>query len=127
LASLKILPDGGGLAGKQRANLERSSVQREPFDAAGVIRSYGAYCPDPDEVGVSMKQGKPLRRNTPMDQYRSTSAPVAKLGPEIRAKIGQQLHKIYAEVVNQGVPQRFAEILRGLNDSTDGGAQNERT
>jgi Anti-sigma factor NepR len=73
-----------------------------------------------------MKQGKPLRRNTPMDQYRSSSAP-AKLGPEIRAKIGQQLHKIYDQVVNQGVPERFAEILRGLDDATDGGAQNERT
>ena len=79
-----------------------------------------------------MKQGKPLRQNTPMqkiptDEYRSPSDPVAKLGPEIRAKIGQQLHLIYDEVVNQGVPQRFADILRGLDDSTNGGAKNERT
>jgi hypothetical protein len=62
-----------------------------------------------------------------MDESKSTSGPGAKLGPEIRAKIGQQLHKLYDEVVNQGVPQRFADILRGLDDSTKGGAKNERT
>jgi hypothetical protein len=36
------------------------------------------------------------------------------LNPEIQAKIGQQLSKIYDEVVNQGVPDRFRDLLDRL-------------
>jgi hypothetical protein len=42
--------------------------------------------------------------------------PVAKLGADIKSKIGQQLRIMYGEVVNQGVPDRFVEILKGLDD-----------
>jgi hypothetical protein len=41
----------------------------------------------------------------------------AKLGPDIKAKIGQQLRAMYSDVVNQGVPDRFSEILRRLDQS----------
>ena len=50
-----------------------------------------------------------------MDLQGTEPVPVAKLGPEIKAKIGQQLRLMYGEVVNQGVPERFVEILRGLD------------
>jgi Anti-sigma factor NepR len=36
------------------------------------------------------------------------------LNPEIQAKIGQQLCKIYNEMVNQGVPDRFRDLLDRL-------------
>jgi Anti-sigma factor NepR len=36
------------------------------------------------------------------------------LNPEIQAKIGQQLCKIYDEMVNQGVPDRFRDLLDRL-------------
>ena len=36
------------------------------------------------------------------------------LNPEIQAKIGQQLSKIYDEMVNQGVPDRFRNLLDHL-------------
>jgi hypothetical protein len=39
----------------------------------------------------------------------------------IKATIGQQLRSMYGEVVNEGVPDRFAHILRGLDDPADGG------
>ena len=39
------------------------------------------------------------------------------LNPEIQAKIGQQLCKIYDEMVNQGVPDRFRELLERLDQS----------
>ena len=39
--------------------------------------------------------------------------PVPELGPDIKTRIGQQLRLMYGEVVNQGMPERFAEILRG--------------
>jgi hypothetical protein len=50
---------------------------------------------------------------TPFDE--AEAAP-KKLGSEIKAKIGQQLRAMYADVVNQGVPDRFAEILRKLDE-----------
>jgi hypothetical protein len=49
----------------------------------------------------------------------SDMKPVAKLGAEVKAKIGQQLRDHYEETVRQGVPERFVEILRGLDDPED--------
>jgi hypothetical protein len=38
------------------------------------------------------------------------------LSPEIQAKIGQQLRKIYDDMVNQGVPDRFADLINRLDE-----------
>jgi len=52
--------------------------------------------------------------------------PVAKLGTDVKAKIGQQLRDTYKEIVDQGVPERFYETLRGLDDPDDDeGSKNE--
>ncbi len=52
--------------------------------------------------------------------------PVAKLGTDVKAKIGQQLRDTYNEILGQGVPERFSEILRCLDDpSDDEGSKNE--
>ena len=48
---------------------------------------------------------------------------MAKLGPDIKAKIGQQLRIMYGEIVNQGVPDRFVEILRGLDEADNEGSK----
>jgi hypothetical protein len=37
------------------------------------------------------------------------------LDRQIQAKIGQQLRAMYDEVVDQGVPDRFTELLRKLD------------
>jgi Anti-sigma factor NepR len=42
--------------------------------------------------------------------------PVVKLGHDIKAKIGIQLRLMYEEVVDQGVPDRFVEMLKRLDD-----------
>jgi hypothetical protein len=68
---------------------------------------------------------KPSWRRTVMDMPGSELPTVAKLGPHIKAKIGQQLRLMYGEIVNQGVPERFVEILRGLDDPPDEGPKNE--
>jgi hypothetical protein len=39
--------------------------------------------------------------------------------PEIQAKIGQQLRKIYDDMVNQGVPDRFVDLLGRLEANVD--------
>jgi hypothetical protein len=59
---------------------------------------------------------KPSPQSTPMDVLESKSTPVAKLGHDIKAKLRLRLRLIYGEVVDEGVPQRFVEILRRLDD-----------
>ena len=47
----------------------------------------------------------------------ATSAkPDPTLGQDIQAKIGRQLRAIYDDVVNQGVPDRFVELLNRLDE-----------
>jgi Anti-sigma factor NepR len=42
---------------------------------------------------------------------------VVELGPDIKANIGRQLRLMYGEVVDQGVPDRFVQMLKRLDDS----------
>jgi hypothetical protein len=37
------------------------------------------------------------------------------LTPEIQSRIGHQLRAMYDDVVRQGVPERFAELIRKLD------------
>ena len=39
----------------------------------------------------------------------------AKLSRELQARLGQQLRSMYDDVVNQGVPDRFAELINRIN------------
>lgn len=39
----------------------------------------------------------------------------AKLSREVQARLGQQLRSLYDDVVNQGVPDRFTELLNRMN------------
>jgi hypothetical protein len=62
-----------------------------------------------------MIERKPVRQQTPMEtaetrNRRGGDKPV-KLSREVQARLGQQLRSMYDEVVNQGVPERFTELL----------------
>ena len=46
------------------------------------------------------------------------------LNAEIQSRIGHQLRAMYDDVVRQGVPERFAELIRKL-DAPDGNPQVE--
>jgi hypothetical protein len=50
----------------------------------------------------------------------ATAGKKPQLSPEIQGKIGQQLRKIYDDMVNQGVPDRFADLLSRLDKPNDG-------
>jgi hypothetical protein len=39
-----------------------------------------------------------------------------RLGREVQAKIGRQLRTMYEEVVKEGIPDRFRELLRQLDE-----------
>ncbi|HZP70535.1 MAG TPA: NepR family anti-sigma factor [Pseudolabrys sp.] len=45
---------------------------------------------------------------------RPSSKP-AKLSRDVQARLGQQLRAMYDEVVNQGVPERFSELINRLD------------
>jgi len=44
------------------------------------------------------------------------SKPAPTLGPDIAAAIGRKLRRIYSDIIAEGVPERFAEILRKLDE-----------
>jgi hypothetical protein len=46
----------------------------------------------------------------------------AKLGREVQARLGQQLRAMYDDVVSQGVPDRFADLIKRIdgNGNKDG-------
>jgi hypothetical protein len=47
------------------------------------------------------------------------------LNAEIQSRIGHQLRAMYDDVVRQGVPDRFADLIRKL-DAPQGGAGGEQ-
>jgi hypothetical protein len=72
-----------------------------------------------------MKNTKPFASGPSMDVSTTVGEKEASLGREIQAKIGQQLRAVYDDVVNQGVPDRFADLLRQLEQSGTKGRAHE--
>jgi hypothetical protein len=58
------------------------------------------------------KPGRPGPMLTEVNQRR----PKGRLGRDVQSKIGQQLRAMYDGVVNEGVPDRFADMLRQLDE-----------
>ena len=52
----------------------------------------------------------------PMGRTNTSPKPEARLGREVQARIGQQLRAMYNDVVNQGVPDHLADLVRRLSD-----------
>jgi len=46
--------------------------------------------------------------------------PRGRLGRDVQNKIGQQLRAMYDDVVNAGVPDRFVDMLRKLDEPKNG-------
>lgn len=62
---------------------------------------------------------------------RNTTPGKGGLTPEIQSRIGHQLRAMYDDVVRQGVPDRFAELIKKLDTPggtpqvEDGGGSND--
>jgi Anti-sigma factor NepR len=54
---------------------------------------------------------------------KKVNAKPAKLGRDVQARLGQQLRAMYDEVVNEGVPDRFSDLINRLNGN---GKKDER-
>jgi hypothetical protein len=61
------------------------------------------------------KPGRPGQMQTEVNQRRAKG----RLGRDVQSKIGQQLRAMYDDVVSEGVPDRFAEVLRRLDEQKD--------
>jgi hypothetical protein len=61
------------------------------------------------------KPGKPTTMQTDVNQRKTKG----RLGRDVQGKIGQQLRAMYDDVVNDGVPDRFAEMLRKLDENKE--------
>lgn len=68
-----------------------------------------------------MNTRKPSGQRTATDAQGDSVKPVAKLSSDIKAQIGQKLRVLYGGIVSQGVPDRFLETLKRLDDDKEGG------
>jgi hypothetical protein len=66
-----------------------------------------------------MKERKSTGSRSPSLTDPAPSRKQPQLNPEIQGKIGQQLRKIYDDMVSQGVPDRFADLLDQLDKPRD--------
>ena len=51
---------------------------------------------------------------TAATRNKKPNAKPAKFGRDVQARLGQQLRAMYDDVVNQGVPDRFNELINRL-------------
>jgi hypothetical protein len=58
------------------------------------------------------KSGRPGPMQTEVTQKKTRG----RLGRDVQSKIGQQLRSMYDDVVSEGVPDRFTEMLRQLDE-----------
>jgi Anti-sigma factor NepR len=65
-----------------------------------------------------MTDNKPVK-SPPMQMEHSPDKTNSGLNREIQAKIGQQLRAMFDEVVQEGVPDRFADLLRQLDNPAE--------
>jgi hypothetical protein len=65
-----------------------------------------------------MKDLKPLKRKSTGRAARVAQPP--RLGKDIQARIGDKLRAMYAEIVDEGVPEHFATLLRQIDDEPNG-------
>ena len=69
--------------------------------------------------GRPMNERKPVGQQNQMEtaatRNKKANLKPAKLGRDVQARLGQQLRAMYDDVVNQGVPDRFSELINRLN------------
>jgi hypothetical protein len=63
-----------------------------------------------------MKNEKSGEPRASMEVATTSGKSAAKLGRDVQAKIGQQLRAMYDDVVSQGVPDRFSDLLGRLEN-----------
>ncbi len=73
----------------------------------------GAWGLKMNEREKLVRQQRPME--TAVNRSKKTDSKPAKLGREVQARLGQQLRAMYDDVLNQGVPDRFVELLKRID------------
>jgi hypothetical protein len=100
------------IASRGRFPMKNSRVAFGPIVLAAAITSPLTA----QAAKKKMNEDKPPPRIRTMYAQRFEKSPVVKLGPDIKAKIGMQLRVMYGEVIDHGVPDRFVQMLKRLDD-----------
>ncbi len=66
-----------------------------------------------------MKNRKPVASRLPDSSPEPAEKAEPSLGGEIRGRIGRQLREMYDDVLAQGVPDRFVELLNRLEKQNE--------
>jgi hypothetical protein len=53
--------------------------------------------------------------------YEKQNKPAPALGPGVMRVLGRELQAFYADIIAEGVPERFAKILRRLDEPRNEG------
>ena len=70
-----------------------------------------------------MKRNKPVSLETTTMRTETAKPKLdPKIARDIQSRIGQQLREMYDDVVKQGVPDRFSELLRQLDEAGKNGS-----
>jgi hypothetical protein len=74
--------------------------------------------PQMNDREKTVGQQKPME--TPATRSKKADPKPAKLGREVQARLGQQLRAMYDDVLNQGVPDRFADLIKRIDGNGSG-------
>jgi hypothetical protein len=66
----------------------------------------------------TMNDDKPDRPGQMQTDLNQRNKAKGRLGRDVQSKIGQQLRSMYDNVVSEGVPDRFTDMLRQLDEQT---------
>jgi len=66
-----------------------------------------------------MKRKKPMNRQRSRQPPPPSFNPSRALGRDIQAQIGDQLRALHDDIVRQGVPERFVDLLARLDKPDD--------
>ncbi len=66
-----------------------------------------------------MKRQKRMSRTSAQQPPPNSQQPPGTLAREVQAKIGDQLRALHDDIVKQGVPDRFVDLLARLDKAPD--------
>jgi hypothetical protein len=64
-----------------------------------------------------MKRQKKMNRKSTLNPGPPSWNPPGTLGRDVQQKIGDQLRAMHDDIVNQGVPDRFVNLLNRLDEA----------
>jgi hypothetical protein len=97
---------------------ERSPLRAVSKDDNGAQRTAPGHRPE----GAASAEQIPLRPRSMMQNEIQTRKRRGRLGRDAQAKLGKNLQAYFDDVVKEGVPERFSELLKQYDERKDKGS-----